>query len=151
MQGIEPVTRTYNTLMIACNTSGQWQEALRILTKCSCAPQCQHNHLQCLDLCSLQGRQFTSSPRHLPPHGPPGLRLPLAFLSYTCSLVLCEHARATSPAPATCQGGRIIFCCLVSASNSEECMVTTTGKAGGGERQVACNDCHAATCAGQRG
>lgn len=26
--GIEPVTRTYNTLMIACNTSGQVQHAL---------------------------------------------------------------------------------------------------------------------------
>lgn len=29
-QGIQPVTRTCNTLMIACNTSGQWQEALRV-------------------------------------------------------------------------------------------------------------------------
>ncbi len=29
-QGIEPVTRTYNTLMIACNTSGQWQTALQL-------------------------------------------------------------------------------------------------------------------------
>jgi pentatricopeptide repeat domain-containing protein 1 len=28
--GIKPVTRTFNTLMIACNTSSQWQEALRI-------------------------------------------------------------------------------------------------------------------------
>jgi pentatricopeptide repeat protein len=26
----KPVTRTYNTLMIACNTSGQWQEALSV-------------------------------------------------------------------------------------------------------------------------
>jgi pentatricopeptide repeat domain-containing protein 1 len=26
----KPVTRTYNTLMIACNTSGQWQEALNV-------------------------------------------------------------------------------------------------------------------------
>jgi pentatricopeptide repeat domain-containing protein 1 len=25
-----PVTRTYNTLMIACNVSGQWQEALSV-------------------------------------------------------------------------------------------------------------------------
>ena len=30
LQGIQPVTRTCNTLMIACNTSGQWQEALRV-------------------------------------------------------------------------------------------------------------------------
>lgn len=29
-QGIEPVTRTYNTLMIACNTSGQWATALQL-------------------------------------------------------------------------------------------------------------------------
>jgi pentatricopeptide repeat protein len=28
--GTKPVTRTYNTLMIACNASGQWQEALNI-------------------------------------------------------------------------------------------------------------------------
>jgi pentatricopeptide repeat protein len=33
MQGIEPVTRTFNTLMIACNTSGQWQEALQVFNK----------------------------------------------------------------------------------------------------------------------
>jgi pentatricopeptide repeat protein len=26
----KPVTRTYNTLMIACNTSGQWQKALNV-------------------------------------------------------------------------------------------------------------------------
>jgi pentatricopeptide repeat domain-containing protein 1 len=26
----KPVTRTYNTLMIACNTSGQWREALNV-------------------------------------------------------------------------------------------------------------------------
>ena len=30
LQGIQPVTRTCNTLMIACNTSGQWPEALRV-------------------------------------------------------------------------------------------------------------------------
>ena len=30
MQGIAPVTRTYNTLMIACNTSNQWLESLQI-------------------------------------------------------------------------------------------------------------------------
>ena len=29
-EGVAPVTRTYNTLMIACNTSNQWQEALRV-------------------------------------------------------------------------------------------------------------------------
>lgn len=29
-EGIQPVTRTYNTLMIACNTSNQWQESLRV-------------------------------------------------------------------------------------------------------------------------
>ncbi len=29
-QGIEPVTRTFNTLMIACNTSNQWQECLQV-------------------------------------------------------------------------------------------------------------------------
>jgi pentatricopeptide repeat protein len=29
-QGVPPVTRTYNTLMIACNTSGQWQQALEV-------------------------------------------------------------------------------------------------------------------------
>ena len=29
-QNIQPVTRTYNTLMIACNTSSQWGEALRV-------------------------------------------------------------------------------------------------------------------------
>jgi len=30
LQGVPPVTRTYNTLMIACNTSGQWQQALEV-------------------------------------------------------------------------------------------------------------------------
>jgi len=30
LQGIEPVIRTYNTLMIACNSSNQWQESLRV-------------------------------------------------------------------------------------------------------------------------
>lgn len=29
----KPVTRTYNTLMIACNTSGQWQEALNVYSE----------------------------------------------------------------------------------------------------------------------
>lgn len=29
-QGVPPVTRTFNTLMIACNTSGQWQQALEV-------------------------------------------------------------------------------------------------------------------------
>lgn len=28
--GIQPVTRTFNTAMIACNTSNQWQESLRV-------------------------------------------------------------------------------------------------------------------------
>ena len=30
VQGVPPVTRTFNTLMIACNTSGQWQQALEV-------------------------------------------------------------------------------------------------------------------------
>ena len=30
LQGVPPVTRTFNTLMIACNTSGQWQQALEV-------------------------------------------------------------------------------------------------------------------------
>lgn len=30
LQGIEPVTRTYNTCMIACNSSNHWQEALQV-------------------------------------------------------------------------------------------------------------------------
>lgn len=29
----KPVTRTYNTLMIACNTSGQWQKALDVYSE----------------------------------------------------------------------------------------------------------------------
>ena len=33
MQGVEPVTRTYNTLMIACNTSNNWQETLKVYSK----------------------------------------------------------------------------------------------------------------------
>ena len=33
MQGIEPVTRTYNTLMIACNGSNQWQECLQVYAR----------------------------------------------------------------------------------------------------------------------
>lgn len=28
--GCQPVTRTYNTLMIACNAGGQWQQALGV-------------------------------------------------------------------------------------------------------------------------
>ena len=38
-EGIKPVTRTYNTLMIACNASGQWQEALGVYESASW-PRC---------------------------------------------------------------------------------------------------------------
>ena len=33
VQGIEPVARTYNTLMIACNGSNQWQECLHVYAR----------------------------------------------------------------------------------------------------------------------
>lgn len=38
-EGIQPVTRTFNTLMIACNTSNQWQESLRIYDELLAAGQ----------------------------------------------------------------------------------------------------------------
>jgi len=38
-ENVQPVTRTYNTLMIACNTSNQWQEALRVYEELTASGQ----------------------------------------------------------------------------------------------------------------
>lgn len=48
-QGMAPVTRTYNTLMIACNSSNQWHEALSVYAQLVAAGQVR----VCMSLCRL--------------------------------------------------------------------------------------------------
>ena len=77
-QGVPPVTRTFNTLMIACNTSGQWQQALEVHREMRGAghPLNTTSYNALISAHSKSGHldQVLS---HLPQHGRRGVRLPV--------------------------------------------------------------------------